>query len=188
MDQQDWSHSPAQNQLQNQFSQPEAHTTTTAGVYWMQNNDRSAMSYQHQPYGVAVTSESFTQEPQIAYHNGYHEGRHHAGRQSFSSVSNPSIDHSPNSYRHYSSTFPETERSMTISTGIVNHNGINDIVHTNPQMVSGHGQFVYEQPFSHQMLNHPQQWFSPNFPQSGFSQHYLPTQQERKYSQYSQLS
>lgn len=73
-------------------------------------------------------------------------------------------------------------------TAVATHNGINNVVHTSPQMVAGHGQFVYQQPFSYQISNHSQQWFSPDFPQSGFSQHYLPTQQERKYSQYSQLS
>lgn len=188
LDRQDWTQSPPHNQLQNQFSQPESHASATAGIYWMQNEDHPSMEYQQQQYGMAVTSGSFAQEPQMAYHNGFHEPRHTTGRQSLSGLSSPGMGNSPNSYRHYNTTFPEIERSMTIPTGIVNHNGINDVAHTSPHLVAGHGQFVYDQPFAHNMTTHPQPWFSPTNSHSAFSQHYLPTQQERKYSQYSQLS
>lgn len=137
------------------------------------------MDYQQQ-YAIAVTSGAFTQEPHLAYHNGFHDARNTVGRQSFSGVPNSGIDHSPNSYRCYNGTFPEIERSITMPVNMFNH----ATMHSTPQLVAGPGQVVYDQGYPQQIAHHTQAWFSPPRQHSTFTPQYLQTHQERKYSQY----
>lgn len=154
-------------------------------MYWIQGDDHPAMNYQQQQYNLATTSGPFTQEPHVAFHNAFGETRHSIGRQSFSGILGSTVNQS-NSYRHYNhTTFPEIERSMTIPVSMYNHSGINEVLHSSPPMIAGPGQFVYDQTFAHQIPDNQQPWFSSASPQSGFSPHYLPTQQDRKYSQFS---
>lgn len=134
----------------------------------------------HQQYGIAVTSGSFDQEPNLAYHNGFNNTRHNMERQSFSGITTSGIDHSPNSYRYYSGTFPEIERSITMPVNMFS----SAAVHATPPLMAGPGQALYDQTFHQEMANHPQAWFSPPSQHSSFPSQYLQPHQERKYSEF----